>query len=98
MAQIKNKRIFKIEGKIFNMKYIKCDYKEYIKKDHNFDYYIIDPPWNYLSKPPGLFKNQLIYSLWDDNNNNDQLAGYYPLYTSLQTAVYIFMSNICKSS
>jgi len=50
------------------VKYYKEDFKEFLKRNIRFDYAIIDPPWNYNSKPLALMRNQLTYSLWDNED------------------------------
>ncbi len=52
------------------MSYLKRDFKKYIQQMDFKDYSIIDSPWSYNDKPPHLFKNQLSYSLWNDNYND----------------------------
>lgn len=50
--------------------YYKKDFKEFLMTNNvKYDFAIIDPPWNYNSKPPAVMNNQLTYSLW----NNDDL-------------------------
>ena len=49
------------------MHYIQ-DYKEFIQEHgKDYDYIILDPPWRFKSTPPAVFKEQLIYNLWNDN-------------------------------
>lgn len=46
--------------------YYKQDFKQYLEKQGKYSYAIIDPPWHLNSQPPGLFKNQLTYTLWNN--------------------------------
>lgn len=48
--------------------YYKKDYKEFISNMSKYDFAIIDPPWNYTSKPYAVMRNQLTYSLWDNKD------------------------------
>ena len=46
--------------------YYKQDFKKYLENQGDYDYAIIDPPWNYDSKPTAVMVNQLTYDLWDN--------------------------------
>ena len=48
--------------------YYKQDFKQYLENQGNYNYAIIDPPWNYDSKPNAVMYNQLTYELWDNND------------------------------
>lgn len=50
------------------VKYYKEDFKKFLKRNLRFDYAIIDPPWNYTSKPLAVMYNQLTYNLWDNED------------------------------
>ena len=43
------------------------DFEEFLDTNVNqYDYAIIDPPWNYEDKPPAIRKEQVTYNLWDN--------------------------------
>ena len=48
--------------------YYKEDFKTFLDRDTDYNFAIVDPPWNYTSKPRVLTYNQLTYSLWDNND------------------------------
>lgn len=48
--------------------YYREDFKKFLNRNMRFDYAIIDPPWNYNSKPLAVMYNQLTYDLWDNND------------------------------
>lgn len=48
-------------------KFYKMDFEDFIDKNiNNYDYAIIDPPWNYDDKPKSVTIHQLTYNLWDN--------------------------------
>ena len=50
------------------VKYYREDFKQFLNRNLRFDYAIIDPPWNYNSKPLAVMYNQLTYDLWDNED------------------------------
>lgn len=47
--------------------YQNMDFEKWLDTNINqYDYAIIDPPWNYDDKPPAVSNKQLTYSLWDN--------------------------------
>ena len=47
--------------------YYKQDFEKWLDENVNqYDYAIIDPPWNYDDKRPAMLQNQLTYNLWDN--------------------------------
>lgn len=48
--------------------YFRQDFKTFISEMPHYDFAIIDPPWNYYSKPYAVMRNQLTYNLWDNKD------------------------------
>jgi N6-adenosine-specific RNA methylase IME4 len=50
------------------MKKIKKDWLEYLKSKRKIDFIIADPPWSYSDKHPASYKDQITYSVWDNDS------------------------------